>query len=282
MAAFRNISNVLITLGRFSPAVALFATLAMAPCRAQTPVPDTALTVEEVVKLNRAGFSEELIVTKIKKYAKAFDLSTEELVELKKQGLSDNIIRFLLDPTQPYTPSPPPVAATAQPAKKYPEDSLATLTPSEPGLYLFNAKTPSKVDLKVMLGIHKGKLLKGKSIAYLAGPSAKLRVRTTKPIFYLRLPEGKEISDVVLISLLQKGDRRELDGIPGLKTGLNPDDVWPFDQVEAGPKLFKLTPPALTGGEYLFFLVGAAEPDKGTFGKGFDFGVDAELPAKKK
>jgi hypothetical protein len=278
MAASRNIPNVLIILRRFIPVMALSALLAMA----QTP-PATALTVEEVVKLNRAGFSEELIVTKIKKYAKAFDLSTEELVELKKQGLSDNIIRFLLDPTQPYTPTPPAAAVTAQISKKYPEDSLATLTPSEPGLYLFlNAKTPSRVDLKVMLGIHKGKLLKGKSVAYLAGPSAKLRVRATKPIFYLRLPEGKEISDVVLISLLEKGDRRELDGIPGLKTGLNPDVVWPFDQVEAGPKLFKLTPPALTAGEYLFFLVGAAEPDKGTFGKGFDFGVDAEPPSKKK
>jgi hypothetical protein len=282
MAASRNIPNVLITLWRSCPKLVLL--VALAASRGQTPPPDTALTVEEVVKLNRAGFSEELIVTKIKKYAKAFDLSTEELVELKKQGLSDNIIRFLLDPTQPYTPAPPAVAPTAQqPAKKYPEDSLATLTPSEPGLYLFDAKTPSKVDLKVMLGIHhKSKLLKGKSIAYLAGPSAKLRIRTAKPVFYLRLPEGKEISDVVLLSMIEKGDRRELDGIPGLKTGLNPDLVWPFDQAETGPKLFKLMPPALTGGEYLFFLVGAAEPDKGTFGKGFDFGIDAGPPAKKK
>ena len=96
------------------------------------------------------------------------------------------------------------------------------------------------------------------------------------------MPEGKEVSDVVLIALLEKSDRRELDGIPGLKTGLNPDAVRPFDQAEVGTKLFKLTPPVLAGGEYLFFLVGTAEPDKGTFGKGFDFGIDVEPPAKKK
>jgi len=27
-------------------------------------------------------------------------------------------------------------------------------------------------------------------------------------------------------------------------------------------------------GEYLFFLVGSAEPPKGNYGKGYDFGID--------
>ena len=171
MAAYRNFPNVLTTLRRFCPGFVLLMAIALSSGCAQAANADSPLTVEEVVKLSRSGFSEELIVTKIKKNGKAFDLSTDELVELKKQGLSDNIIRFLLDPAQPYTPpSPVPVVAGSQPAKKYLEDSLATLTPSDPGLYLFNAKIPSKVDLKVLLGIHKGKLLKGKSIAYLAGP----------------------------------------------------------------------------------------------------------------
>jgi hypothetical protein len=256
---------------------------------AQAAPSDAALTVEEVVKLSRSGFSEELIVTKIKKNGKAFDLSSDELVELKKQGLSDNLIRFLLDPTQPYTPPAPPApapsttaAAVSAPAKKYPDDPFATLVPTDSGLYSFVGKTPYKVDLKVLLGIHKGKVLKGKVVAYLAGPYAKLRVKAGKNVFYLRLPEGKEVSDLILISLLEKDDRRELDGLPGPKGGLNADSVLPFDQVEVGPKLFKLTPPALAAGEYVFFLVGSAEPDKGTYGKGYDFGANAEPVEKKK
>ena len=56
----------------------------------------------------------------------------------------------------------------------------------------------------------------------------------------------------------------------------------PFDQLEVGAKLFKVTPPSLEGGEYLFFLVGSAEPEKGSYGKAYDLGVDAApTPVKK-
>ena len=248
----------------------------------QTSAADPALTLEQVVKLSHAGFSEELIITKIKKNAKAFDLSTDELLELKKQGLSENVIRFLLDPTQLYTPPPPPQTGPAPvPGKKYPPDTLASLVPPDAGLYYFEAKTPLLIDLKVLLGMRKGKMLKGKPTAYVPGPTAKVRSKVSKPTFYLRLPDGKEISDIVLISLSPKDDRRELDGLPGAKGGLNADDVLQFDQLEVGAKLFKLMPPALEAGEYLFFLVGSAEPEKGTFGKGYDFGADPP-PAEKK
>ena len=69
--------------------------------QAQSVASEGVLTVEDVVKMSRAGFAEELIVTKIKKNGKAFDLSTDEMFELKKQGLSDALIKVLLDPTQP-------------------------------------------------------------------------------------------------------------------------------------------------------------------------------------
>ncbi len=250
--------------------------------QAQSVASEGVLTVEDVVKMSRAGFAEELIVTKIKKNGKAFDLSTDEMFELKKQGLSDALIKVLLDPTQPYTP-PAPAAPAGPPGKKYPEDPLAALVPADSGLYYFTGKMPAKVDLKVLLGMRKGKMLKGKPTAYVAGPNAKLRLKAGKAVFYLRFPEGKEeMSDLILISLLEKDDRRELNGLPGPKGGLNSDDVLQFDQLEVGAKLFRLMPPALDEGEYIFFLVGSAEPDKGTYGKGYDFGVDSAPVEKKK
>src|SRR6478672_10469370 len=84
-----------------------------------------SLSVEDVVGLVKKGFSEDVIITRIRKYGKAFDLSPDELVELRKLGVPDNIIRYLLDPSLPYTPPPPPapppattppVAATKSPA----------------------------------------------------------------------------------------------------------------------------------------------------------------------
>jgi hypothetical protein len=249
----------------------------------QSPNRQGNLTVEEVVRLARAGFSEDLIITKIKRNGKAFDLSTDELLELKKEGVSDNIVKFLLDPSQSYSPPSSPAggspAKSPEDAKKYPEDAFANQAPSEPGLYLFNTTTPTNSELKVLLGTEIGKMpmRKGKAIAYLLGAAARTRTKATKPIFYLRLSEGTNIADFVLVALNKKRDRRELDvGPPGPKQQLKVEALRQFDFSEVGPRLFKLTTPQLDAGEYLFFLVGSAEPPKGIYGKGCDFGIDCE------
>lgn len=246
------------------------------------------LTVEEVVRLARAGFSEDLIITKIKRNGKAFDLSTDELLELKKEGVSDNIVKFLLDPSQPYSPPSPPAgpspAKSPEGGKKYPEDAFANRVPSEPGLYIFNTTTPINSKPKVLLGREVGRMpmRKGKTIAYLLGTAAKTRTKGTKPIFYLRLPEGRNVGDLVLVALNKKHDRRELDvGRPGPKQQLKVEALRQFASTEVGPRLFKLATQQLDSGEYLFFLVGSAEPPKGICGKGYDFGIDGEAKEKQ-
>src|SRR5688500_14593891 len=86
----------------------------------------SSISLDEVIRLSRAGVGEELIVTKVKRGGKAFDLTTEEILELKKSGVSDNVIKTLMDPALPYTPppkpapvapptAPPPIAAPAKP-----------------------------------------------------------------------------------------------------------------------------------------------------------------------
>jgi hypothetical protein len=267
---------------------------------AQAPGSTAPLSVEEVVKLCQTGLSEELIVTKIKKNGKAFDLSTEELLELKKSGVSDNIIKFLLDPSQPYTPPapPPPPAAgpdassasspkAGPPVKQYPDDKYASKVPPEPGLYRFPADAPTKtpedpptkIDLKMLLGVKEGAglgkvlLKKPKTIGYLVGPASKTRIPNPAPVFYLRLAEGKGIEEVVLVALEGKSDRRELE-MPSQKEELKASAMRQFDSLEVGPRLFKIGTGKLGKGEYLFFLVGSAEPPKGNFGKGYDFGID--------
>jgi hypothetical protein len=259
---------------------------------ANTAIP---LTVEEVVRLSKAGFSEELIITKIKKNGKAFDLSTDELVELKRSGVSENVVKFLLDPAQPYAPAPvvPSGAGTSEaragappipsaPAKQYPEDPYASKVPQEPGLYRFPAGSPQGVDLKLLLGTTEGAGLgkvimkKGKVVAYLPGPASKTRITEPVPRFYLRLPDGRGIEEVLLLTLERKADRREIEmGPAGPKPELKAETIRRFDPVEIGARLFKITPDKLAAGEYLFFLMGSAEPPKGSYGKGYDFGVDA-------
>jgi hypothetical protein len=270
---------------------------------AQVAKPPSPLTVEEVVQLNKEGFSEEVIVTKIRKNGKAFDLSTDELVELRKIGVSDNVIKFLLDPSQPYVPPAPPpppqpVAAAgnhpdpapapvvpSQPAKQYPPEPNASKVPPEPGLYRFPAEAPLKIDVKLLLGSEaKGSLLKkGKVVAYIIGPAARTRIKEPAPVFYLRLAEGKAIEEIVLVALERKSDRREVEmGPSGKKQEFKAEAIRQYDSLEIGAQLFKITPVKLAKGEYLFLQIGSAEPPKGSYGKGFDFGIEEPAPATKK
>jgi hypothetical protein len=267
---------------------------------AQSSTSGAPLSLEDVVKLCKSGFSEELVITRIKKSGKAFDLSPDELIELRK-SVSETIIRYLLDPSQPYTPPPPPVvtqppppsASPKQPdppptaARQYPPDPNAARIPPEPGIYTIAEGSPAKIEIRVLLGVNEGAglgkvlLKKGKVVAYLVGPSSKNRVQITMPpVFYFRLPEGKAVEDIALLSMDRKGDRREIEmGPAGPKPELKAESMRPFDSLEVGSRLFRITAGKLTKGEYLFFLLGSAEPPKGTYGKGYDFGVDETPPA---
>lgn len=95
--------------------------------------PSDPLSIDEVVKLSKAGFSEEVIITKIKKNGKAFDLSTDELLDLKKAGLKDTIINYLLDPSLPYSPPPPPAPPPPPPVEKAPGETVCAAPAGSPG-----------------------------------------------------------------------------------------------------------------------------------------------------
>jgi hypothetical protein len=231
-------------------------------------------------------------------------LNTEEILELKKSGISDTVIRFLLDPSQPYSPPapppppavvkpadpppPPPPAAKPIPAKKYPEDAYASRVPTDPGLYSFPQDSVVKVEVKVILleqsgpGLGKVLLKKGKAIAYFVGPTSKVRVPEGTPVFYIRLPEGKAIEELLLVALERKNDRRELDlGPAGPKPEMKPEALRQFDTLEVGPALYRLNPTKLSKGEFMFYLNGSADPAKGNYGKGYDFGVGSVAAGKR-
>lgn len=135
----------------------------------------------------------------------------------------------------------------------------------------------------MLLGEKEGGFLlkKAKSLAYLVGPSAKVRLAKGSPVFYIRLMEGKGIEGLLLVVMERKNDRRELDPGSGPKPEMKPEALRQFDSLEVGPSLYRLTPAKLTAGEYLFYLSGTAEPPKGNFGKGYDFGIDPPVREKQ-
>lgn len=72
------------------------------------PAKPQGLNADSIVSMVQAGLSEDLIVARIRKEDRAFDLSPEEMIRLKKAGVSDAILRVMLDPKAEVKPQPQP------------------------------------------------------------------------------------------------------------------------------------------------------------------------------
>jgi hypothetical protein len=68
------------------------------PAPARSPV--SGMTNGDVLTLKAAGFSDDLIVWKIKSSRTAFRLETGDMIELKKAGLSNRVVAAMLEKTR--------------------------------------------------------------------------------------------------------------------------------------------------------------------------------------
>src|SRR5256885_6243377 len=86
----------------------LLLVLALAAC---TPTPAGAVTLAEVVSLSKGGFSEQVILALIERDQTLFSLSSDQLVKLQREGVSDTILLALLKSGRPND-APPPASST--------------------------------------------------------------------------------------------------------------------------------------------------------------------------
>lgn len=71
------------------------------------------MTADDVIRLARAGVSDEVIIAQIQQKAQKFDLSANQILRLKDSGVSNRVIQAMVAPNS-VNPSSPP-APTAQP-----------------------------------------------------------------------------------------------------------------------------------------------------------------------
>lgn len=264
---------------------------------AQEPAkPAGSLTLDEVVKFAKSGLPEELLIERVKGNAKPFDLNSDEILELKRSGVSDNVIKYLLNPSLAYVPAPPsnPASASAPPLAppvkpKPPKDPLALKVPPEPGIYYLGGKdefpkldlrpvVPFKQPGKVLPLISAG-LLKGHVVGSVAGPGARTRTSGRPLVFYARLGDkGMPDDDLVLVNFDPSENRRDIDmGTKSGKQAFPVKSVRQFESEEVMPGLFRLNVTLEKPGEYFFFLLGSADEKKGLLGRGYDFGLDLRV-----
>lgn len=75
------------------------------------------ITNETIVTMVKAGLGEELISSKIKTSQNQFDVSTESILKLKKEGVSEKIIKTMLDASVKIDTSEKKVTQIVNPAE---------------------------------------------------------------------------------------------------------------------------------------------------------------------
>ena len=251
-------------------------------------VAQQALNNDSVIKLVKAGLSDDLIVSTVSASAGTYDTSADGIIALKTAGVSDKVVAAILAKAS----APAPVAAPVPVA----EDPNDPASPHEPGIYLMVRSPDGKGKMvlmertastneRVAMGFF-SRPIKAK----IPGLAASLRTSESKPVFYMYFPAGSGFSHAgspsqfALLTLDAKKDHRETE-IGRLKPVAQNSymAVMGFDQTKivknsaqkTGPYVFKVTPDAdLLPGEYAF--IAASELSESAPATIFDFGVDAK------
>jgi hypothetical protein len=170
------------------------------------------VTPDDVLAMMSAGLSDSIILTKIHQHNKPIDLSTDDLVRLKKAKVSDAIIGELMDPsTVPAVSAAPATVVVNPPLGNAGAASGATpaagdiagdpndpLAPHDSGIYVYTTDHAGKAQMTELertayQGAKTGGLFvssmtygiaKAKSKAIIAGKAANIRVGDAMPVFY--------------------------------------------------------------------------------------------------
>jgi len=92
-----------------------------------SPAPASAVTINEIISLSKAGVSEPVILALIDRDKTVFTLNAEQLVTLQKAGVTDTIVIAML---RSGHEEPPPAAAQPAPIAE-PEPLPEPLPPPE-------------------------------------------------------------------------------------------------------------------------------------------------------
>jgi hypothetical protein len=270
------------------------------------------LTNDTVIQLTRAGLGAETVVAKINSSANTFDLSTDQLIKLKQAKVSDPVIAAMLGAAS---------GAGVNAAAAGSSDSPDPLAPHASGIYLLHdwaqpqkmqrmdatSTTQTKDTGRLLSAITYG-IAKVRIITVLPNPTARVRVKSSAPVFYFYFDEsGSKLSsggsngglfglgqnsqpvtstnEVTMIRFNVKKGNREVvlaqGNIAGTQSGVMDKARVAFSYEDVAPGVFKVTPSAtLEPGEYgnLYSASGAGNMTQmytgGSSVKIFDFGVE--------
>jgi hypothetical protein len=200
------------------------------------------------------GLDDSIIVAKIKSSSWTFKLTDDDMLALRKSGLSAPVVAAMIDSS---------AAATTRVSVDAQALSLNTMGQAKTAGRLLNNLTGDLTPLK------ENAFLEGATSTVSASPM---------PEILITLPKGESIGNYILVKMSEKGDRRELNvgsggGVGNGRTGLSSSSTIKSVQVIArGENTYQLVPSTpLKSGQYMIYVVGSSDERKDIYGKGYDF-----------
>jgi hypothetical protein len=227
-----------------------------------------ALTVNDVVSMLEAQLPEQVVLARLKAHGKPFQLSTEDLVRLKKAGATESVMVRMMDPSGGALANAAP--ATAPPAPAGPP-AVEGFSFTEVGVYAKKGgqwveALPEIVNWKtggVLKNIASVGVVKKDVNGHIPGEHSRNSVATPFE-FMICVPEGVAITEYQLIHLRAKPGKnyREFRTVTGgvfnAKSGAMRDMV-PFEGKKVANRLYSVVLPSTLGaGEYGFIYLGAS------------------------
>jgi hypothetical protein len=262
--------------------IALLALLFLGTLSAQE-----VLRNDSIIKLVRSGLSEDVIVNVVKTQPGQYSLSAEDLLSLKRAGVSEKIIaamqnKMATGPTPaPKVPAPvAPPEATERPVQRSQLTTSGTRVeahptptiPKEHGLYyqasnglvpiegqvISFARTGSRLSSAATFGIKSAKT----NVQILGDRSA--HTSGSRPVFYYRAASGTESAggsagDLVLVRMRVKHKRRQFEVAAGgawrASSGISIRSQLQVTRKRIEPDLYRLAPAdELKPGQYALYL----------------------------
>ncbi len=235
--------------------------IACSACLAQQ-----ALTNDAIVKMSKAGLSDDLILQTINTQPVNFSTSAADLVSLKQAGLSDRVIGAMLSPH----------LTTAASLKDSPTAGVDGV--DEIGVYYKDRSgkwvqmSPEIINFKsggFLKSVATNGIVKQDQNGHLDGETAKLQV--TKPVdFLIYTPEGTAPNEYQLLKLRVSKNTREFrsstGGVFHTSTGASRDSV-DIVPTKVAPRRYTFTlDPSTAPGEYGVLPPGAVSTSNAASG----------------
>ena len=216
------------------------------------PPPEKPMTVQDVIKLSKAGYSDDLIIEQIKKKLQHFDLTTNQLLQLKTARVSERVVKYMIDPASAVA-APCTSAATskANPASQSTTNSEAKdhdAVPTDVGIYVRQNGEWTAMLAELVNWKSQGTLKTAATLSFVNGDQSGIvdgpmsRNHFTSPLeFLIVMPEGVTITGYQLVRLHRRGEERDFRIATGGIAHASNDagrDMMVFNPVRLSPSAY--------------------------------------------